>query len=711
MKHMSIAKKSIRGLVILGLVLLLGTSLAAGVQMYRQNMEIYRQMAFSYVNLATATIDGDIVRDVIRDEARFKKLCDFIEDAFSDGEPVPIEDIYAQPDFDEELVDLYQKWNRIYVMLLSVGNRTSGIKYFYVVVPEENELIYVWDSDLENSLGVLEHARYSEGEKENLMRVFNGDDEDSMVIYHEDGQTYGTAMQPIYDNEGDIVAVAVADTSITDIRRAFFRLLLNIGAAVTLIMLVAVTVYFSFVRRQLIEPIVKLEKATVNLIDDLKNETPFHVDVHTGDEIETLAHSFEEMDNRLKIYLRENTAITAEKERIQTELDLATRIQRDMLPGTFPPFPEFNEFDIYASMKTAREVGGDFYDFFLIDEDHLGLTIADVSDKGIPAALFMMMSRRMLRDYAMTGRSPRQVVELMNRQICDTNEEGMFVTVWFGILDLKDGTIRAVNAGHEYPILGLADGSYELFKDVHGFVVGGLPDITYKEYVIRLKPGESLFLYTDGLTEACNEKNVLFGTDQVIRVLNAKGKATAKELVEHVQDEAMRFAGSAPQADDMTLLCLEWKGAQVNHELPERSTELTVKADVENLDEVLDFLNERLDNLGCTPKARMQIEIALEELFVNVAHYAYAENGTDGNDKNMVSVRVDELNEPLSVAVTLSDSGLPFDPLSREDPDITLSADERRIGGLGIYMVKKSMDNVHYEYRNGKNILKFRKDL
>ncbi len=712
MKRISIVKKSLRGLVVLGLVLLLGTSLAAGVQMYRQNLEIYRKMAFSYVSLAMSSIDGDLVKYVLKNEERFVRFCDYLDNPSKGYSEI-------EEDIDEELLNMYREWEEIYVMLTVVGNsKTSGIKYFYVVVPEEDELIYIWDSDLDNSTGALEHAPYSPNEKENLTRVFEGlDTYERLVIYHEDGETYGTAMRPIFDSTGRIVAVAAADTSFNDIRRAFFRLFLHIGAAITMIMLAAVTAYFGFVRRKLIEPILKLQKATVNLIDDLKNETPFHVDVHTGDEIEMLANSFEEMDNRLKIYLKENTAITAEKERIQTELDLATRIQRDMLPGSFPPFPDICEFDIYASMDTAREVGGDFYDFFLIDEDHLGLAIADVSDKGIPAALFMMMSRRMLRDYAMTGRSPRQVIEMMNSQICDSNEEGMFVTVWFGILNLDDGMMRVVNAGHEFPIFGDADGRFELVRDVHGFVVGGLPDIVYKEYELRLHPGEYLFLYTDGLTEACNEENVLFGTDRIIQALNQKGSGSVKEMVEHVQAEAMAFAGKTPQADDMTMLCLQWHGKDPHNPrqpVPVRSTELTIEADIDKLDEVLDFINARLDNLGCTPKARMQIEIAMEELFVNVAHYAYTENRLyeDGDKpKGMVTIRVDESESPLSVEVTLADSGFPFDPLAREDPDITLSAEDRRIGGLGIYMVKKSMDNVRYEHKDGKNILTFRKDL
>jgi serine phosphatase RsbU (regulator of sigma subunit) len=250
----------------------------------------------------------------------------------------------------------------------------------------------------------------------------------------------------------------------------------------------------------------------------------------------------------------------AESSRLETELSLATRIQADMLPNIFPAFPERKEFDIYASMDPAKEVGGDFYDFFFVDDDHLGIVMADVSGKGVPAALFMMISKILAQNYAMTGRGPKETLEAVNAQICANNREEMFVTIWLGLLDLNTGQLIAANAGHEYPVLKPADGSFELVKDKHGFVVGGMPGVKYREYELQLAPGAKLFLYTDGVAEATNADNELFGTDRMIEALRAAEAEEPKKIVEAVDYAVAEFVKDAPQFDDLTMLCLHFKG-------------------------------------------------------------------------------------------------------------------------------------------------------
>lgn len=251
---------------------------------------------------------------------------------------------------------------------------------------------------------------------------------------------------------------------------------------------------------------------------------------------------------------------TAEKERMAHELQMASQIQLGMLPHTFPPFPDRSEFDIYAVMKPAREVGGDFYDFFLVDYDHLCIVMADVSGKGIPAALYMMVSKVMLQSFANLGESASEILSRTNETICADNRSDMFVTVWLGILEISTGRITAANAGHEYPAIRRAGGQYELYKEKHSFVVGGIEDVVYTEYELQLASGDKLFLYTDGVPEATNSENEMFGTGRMIEALNKYNDESPENLLKGVRREVRAFVDKAEQFDDLTMLCLEYKG-------------------------------------------------------------------------------------------------------------------------------------------------------
>ena len=248
--------------------------------------------------------------------------------------------------------------------------------------------------------------------------------------------------------------------------------------------------------------------------------------------------------------------------RIESELNLASAIQADMLPNIFPPFPERTEFDIYASMTPAKEVGGDFYDFFLVDEDHLCMVMADVSGKGVPAALFMMASKIILANNAMMGKSPAQILTETNAAICSNNREEMFVTVWLGILEISTGKLTAANAGHEYPVVKHGNGAFELLKDKHGFVIGGMDGVKYQNYELMLEPGSKLFLYTDGVPEATDAQNELFGTDRMLAALNQEPSALPEQVLKNVDSSVKEFVKEAEQFDDLTMLCLEYKGNQ-----------------------------------------------------------------------------------------------------------------------------------------------------
>ncbi len=282
--------------------------------------------------------------------------------------------------------------------------------------------------------------------------------------------------------------------------------------------------------------------------------------IQSRNEIGQLAEDVIDLTREIDSYTKKIAAISAEEERIGTELALAARIQESMLPMTFPPFPDREEFEIYASMDPAKEVGGDFYDFFFIDDDHLCLVIADVSGKGVPAAMFMTISKIILSNTAMLGRSPEETLETANTAICLNNSEEMFVTVWMGILDLSTGLLTASNAGHEYPILKVPGGKYEMLKDRHSFVIGGMEGLKYHSYEIQIDPGSTLFLYTDGLPEATDADKNMFGTDRILEVLNKNPGKDPEQILHTMTNAVNEFVNDAEQFDDLTMLCLHYMG-------------------------------------------------------------------------------------------------------------------------------------------------------
>ena len=317
------------------------------------------------------------------------------------------------------------------------------------------------------------------------------------------------------------------------------------------------------VAKRIVKPLETMTKRVVSLggenLQFMMEDT-----YRTGDEIEALAESFATLSARTLQYVEQVRRVTAEKERIGAELSLATQIQASMLPHIFPAFPERKEFDIYASMDPAKEVGGDFYDYFLIDDDHLGLVIADVSGKGVPAALFMMASKIILQSVAMMGHSPAEILRRTNDAICSNNEAQMFVTVWMGILELSTGKLTAANAGHEFPAIRRPNGAFELFKDRHGFVIGGMEGVRYKEYELQLEPGSKLFVYTDGVAEATSAEKELYGTERMIDALNTDPEASPQKILKNVRASVDGFVKEAEQFDDLTMLCVEYKGNEAD---------------------------------------------------------------------------------------------------------------------------------------------------
>ena len=394
---------------------------------------------------------------------------------------------------------------------------------------------------------------------------------------------------------------------------------------------------------------------------------------------------------RTRSLLEKQAADSAARQRIETELNVATQIQADMLPRIFPAFPERREFDIYASMTPAKEVGGDFYDFFLVDEDHLAMVIADVSGKGVPAALFMVIAKTLLKNAVQMGSSPRQALEKVNNQLCENNEAEMFVTVWLGVYEISTGHLTAANAGHEYPAIRRAGGRFELFKEPHGFVLAGMENARYREYELEIGVGDTLFLYTDGVTEATDGANALYGTDHMLAALNRNCELDPERLLHEVKADLDGFVGAAPQFDDITMLSLQRKSASVRRSLQ-------AAPELESIPKVCQFLEQTLEEQGAPMKAIAQVNIAADEIFSNIARYSGA-----------AAAQVDCEIMAGRAVIRFVDDGQPYDPTGQPEPDITLPVEEREIGGLGILMVRRTMDEVSYEYEAGRNILTIEK--
>ena len=375
-----------------------------------------------------------------------------------------------------------------------------------------------------------------------------------------------SAYDIIHTSDGGYAALVGVDIDMSEVmaeRKAFLtRMIISSGE----LLLISIIASCLMMHKVVVEPLKMLSDATSGFTEHdhgFKKEDIISLPITSNDEIGDLYQVIRTMQGKIVEYLDNLTRVTAEKERISAELSIATQIQADMLPRIFPPFPSRHDFDIYATMTPAKEVGGDFYDFFLIDDDHLGLVMADVSGKGVPAALFMVIAKTLIKNRAMMGGGPAEVLRYVNEQLCEGNEAELFVTVWFAIVELSTGRGLAANAGHEHPAIRHKDGQYELVIYRHSPAVATMEGLRFREHSFELKPGDSLFVYTDGVTEATNTADELFGTDRMLEALNRNPDALPPELLPQIKAEIDSFVGEAPQFDDITMMCIQYYGAEV----------------------------------------------------------------------------------------------------------------------------------------------------
>ena len=542
--------KFIISLGILGIVITVAVSIFSYATTKSYLNQLYAERIMTNSNAIAAMLDVNDVKKIISDGGEktpeYKEMYDLFKKLKADGEITFLSLVVP----DEDSVTFY-----IDAMVEEMGDDPAlqipyGSNILYTDAANPND-----PKDMEKYITIWENYAKNKGIDKPL------------VTDNDYGFNY-TGISVILDENGKAIAEIQYILDMSEVRAYLNSFLVNMFIISFAIIGITILAYIVFVRKIVINPVGRLTDFTqeITRTNDFENQ---RIKIKTGDEIESLSHAFNFMLSELENYIDNLSKVTAEKERIGAELDVARHIQASMLPSIFPPFPNRDEFDIYASMTPAKEVGGDFYDFFLVDEDHLAMVIADVSGKGVPAAMFMMISKTLLKSAAQSGLSPKAILEKVNNQLCENNDAEMFVTVWIGILEISTGKLVCANAGHEYPAIMRRGGSFELYKDKHGFVLAGMEGSKYREYELVLSAGDRLFVYTDGVAEATDSNNNLYGTDRMIDALNKAKDLSSRELLESLHKDIDSFVGLADQFDDITMLSIQIK--QVNSSFEEIS--------------------------------------------------------------------------------------------------------------------------------------------
>ena len=549
--------KAVIIIIALSAILCTVSILMSAIRFSKTNEEHFMNEARDIATTASYAVDGDamkIIRDTVFEE--FAKL--------SDDEIVLSED-WGSDEFDAQLerfayiMDM-PEFNEILEQLSKIqAAGISTLSSIYIVDYEFSRArpyaLYLVDAAEEDpcSPGVVDSAEEADWD--------TAKKQEGMKPYITNYADYGwlvTATVPVYDSNGEYAGVVCADLSMNEIKAnesAFILQLAIILVSLTVVICVITLIIIDFA---VIRPLNKLsDVATGYIVDNENRETFASVNIHRRDEIGNLSDAMKKMEKDIDTYIDDLTNVTAEKERISTELSVAARIQADMLPTEFT---KNDRFDIYATMTPAKEIGGDFYDFFMIDDDHLALVMADVSGKGVPAALFMVIAKTLIKIRTTAEGGPSDMVKDVGDTLCDDNPAGLFVTAWFGILTLSTGELDYANAGHEYPAVMHKDGSFELIKGDNMPPLATDKDIVYVTEKMMLKAGDELFLYTDGVPDAKNAAGERFGTDRMIEMLNKyKGKST-EELIKSLKSEIDTFRGEVDPFDDITMLGFKYFG-------------------------------------------------------------------------------------------------------------------------------------------------------
>ncbi len=424
--------------------------------------------------------------------------------------------------------------------------------------------------------------------------------------------------------------------------------------------------------------------------------------VRHNDEIGRLTSSFARMREELHSYIEELTTTTAAKEKIASELAIAHQIQLGIVPKLFPPFPERGDLDLFATLEPAREVGGDLYDFTLLDEDHLYVAIGDVSGKGVPASLLMAVGKTLLKSTIQAVRDPARAMTMVNDELSADNESCMFITAFCGILNLRTGQLTFANAGHNPPLIISQSGDTRFLTRRPGPALGAMCSVRYQNMDVELENGELLLLYTDGVTEAMNAKGELFAEDRMAAVAAANPKANTQQLIRTIVGAVTAHADGFEQSDDITMLAVRSTTCRAIEapQPPSRQADSTIELNNkrEELNNLVEWLEGEGEKLGIPAHTVMALNLALEEWFINIVSYAFV-------DHNLHRIPIRMWRDDNTILIQIEDEGQPFDPCAQLAPDTDAPLEHRRIGGLGIHFIRKTMDLMHYRRERNRNIL------
>lgn len=543
-----LGRKVLVGCAVFCIILCFLTGVVGGLNYYSGMIDKYQTYMEGILKYALTEIDADD-----------------LENCISSGERSPQ---YEQTQ--DVLNRLKEEYQIEYIYIVKPLN-TDASDNMMDVMAGVTEYERVYEKDTLTQLGELTGDAYSSEVAGKYLKQMESKNQNITYFFNrtEFGYDY-TGLITIKDSSGKSVAVLAVDISINEIRDTLVKYVFIVLVGMIFLIAVFLTALYSWLKKRIIVPISKVKTAAQAFVISSHGQTdPENIQfedpqIVSEDEMQALSEAFVTMAADLKEYMRDLLAETKEKERISTELSLATEIQANMLPCIFPAFPERTEFDIYAMMHPAKEVGGDFYDFFLIDEDHLALVIADVSGKGVPAALFMVIAKTLIKNQALTGESPAQILRSVNEQLCEGNEAELFVTVWLGIIQISTGKGIAANAGHEHPVIRRKDGKFELVIYRHSPAVAVMEGMNFREHEFELYPGDTLFVYTDGVPEATDSQNKLFGNERMLNALNKNPDAKPEELLKNVKEEVDLFTKEVPQFDDVTMLGIKYYGETGN---------------------------------------------------------------------------------------------------------------------------------------------------
>lgn len=524
-----------------------------------QVLENYRTRAMSIAAIAAEHIDPDRILQYLDRHER--------ESAYD-------------PQKDEayltDLNALREIQNALFQMREDLKEDNGHFQYIYVVYPTLEEPIYIMDADPGDPWSLGESEPWTDGFKKYVGNMTRGEYIKELLETNPSenkGEWLVSVYYPLRASTGERAGYIGVDMNMTSVKEDLFHYALRMSLIMAVMTVILTAIFILITSRIIAQPIRKLSHAAKRMVEEeetgqeLKASVFSNIVIHSNDEIGILYQNLKQMEVDIHKYIRDLMRVTTEKERYSTELNVATQIQTNVLPNIFPPYPERSEFDIFATMNPAKEVGGDFYDFFLVDDDHLAMVMADVSGKGVPAALFMMIARTLIKNHVKRADHLSEIFSNVNKQLCEENEESMFVTVWLGVLELSTGILREINAGHENPAIRRADGRYEFRKCKHSLALGMREGARFREEQFQLHPGDGLYIYTDGVTEAENVQGELFATDRLLDVLNQNPSAPPKELLYTVKKAIDTFAGEAEQCDDITMLGLHYFGPLMSPEI------------------------------------------------------------------------------------------------------------------------------------------------